>query len=64
MAAGKPIIASEVEGVRDSISHSVEGLLVRPGDIKEFPDSVITLIDQACLERKEDNASATGQASQ
>ena len=49
MAAGKPIVASEVDGVRDSISHGVEGLLVRPGDIKKFAESLIDLIDHPNL---------------
>jgi glycosyltransferase involved in cell wall biosynthesis len=49
MAAGKPIVASDVDGVRDSISHGVEGLLVRPGDIQRFADSLIALIDHPNL---------------
>jgi len=49
MASGKPIVASEVDGVRDSISHGVEGLLVCPGDIKKFADSLIALIDHPNL---------------
>jgi glycosyltransferase involved in cell wall biosynthesis len=49
MATGRPIVASEVDGVRDSISHGVEGLLVRPGDIKKFADSLIALIDHPNL---------------
>lgn len=49
MASGRPIVASEVDGVRDSISQGVEGLLVRPGDIKKFADSLMALIDHPNL---------------
>jgi len=49
MAAGRPIVASEVDGVRDSISHGVEGLLVRPGDIGKFAHCLMALIDHPNL---------------
>jgi len=49
MAAGRPIVASEVDGVRDSVSHGVEALLVRPGDIEKFAESLIALIDHPNL---------------
>ncbi len=36
MAAGKPIIATNVGGVKDLVKTNVNGLLARPGDIDDF----------------------------
>lgn len=43
-ALGKPVIASNVVGVRDYISHGVDGLLVPPGDPEALRSSIQSLI--------------------
>ena len=44
MACGKPIVANDVDGVRDSFSDGVEGFLVPPADIGTFASRLIELI--------------------
>ena len=52
MAAGKPIIASNVEGYAGLISHGVEGLLVPPKDAKELTRSLISLLRDEALRQE------------
>lgn len=49
MACGKPIVASGVDGVRDTFTHGEEGFLVPPGDIQKFAQCLITLIRDSKL---------------
>ena len=49
---GKPIVASDVDGIRDTIERDVDGFLVRPGDIQSFADRLIQLIEDPTLRRK------------
>jgi glycosyltransferase involved in cell wall biosynthesis len=44
MAAGLPIIASEVGGVPTAVHHGVNGLLVRPADPQAISDAVEALL--------------------
>ena len=44
MAAGKPVVASAVQGIKDVIKHGFSGLLVTPGDIQEIEHAVIRLV--------------------
>ncbi len=45
MAAGKPIVASNVGGIPDLVEHDVNGLLVPPGDEKALAAGIRQLID-------------------
>ncbi|MBT5319735.1 MAG: glycosyltransferase family 4 protein [Chloroflexi bacterium] len=45
MASGTPIVASDIAGYRDVISHGDEGLLARPGDPAALSGAIRTLID-------------------
>jgi glycosyltransferase involved in cell wall biosynthesis len=49
MASGRPIVASDVDGVRDSIQNGVNGFLVPPGDIEEFARKLLLLINDPAL---------------
>ena len=56
MAAGLPVIASEVGGLVDLIDHGRTGLLVPPGDADAFAAALHSLIADAA------RASALGRA--
>jgi L-malate glycosyltransferase len=51
MAAGRPIVATDVGGVRDAVRHSENGLLVAPGDPPAFADALRVLLRDADLRR-------------
>ena len=44
MAAGKPIVASNVGGIPDLVKHNINGLLVPPGDEKALASGIKQLI--------------------
>ncbi len=48
MAAGKPVLAIDVQGNRQIIEHGYNGLLSKP-DIKEFSSCMSLLVDDASL---------------
>ncbi len=52
MVCGRPVVASDVDGVRDTINREVDGFLVRPGDIQDFADRLIQLIEDPALRQK------------
>jgi phosphatidylinositol alpha-mannosyltransferase len=49
MAAGKPIIASEIVGYSKVVTHGVEGLLVPPRDEEALAQAIISLLNDASL---------------
>jgi glycosyltransferase involved in cell wall biosynthesis len=51
MACGKPIIATDVGGVKDLIRHGLEGLLIHPSD-KELAKAIFQLIQDGNLTRR------------
>ncbi|MDY6892889.1 MAG: glycosyltransferase family 4 protein [Chloroflexota bacterium] len=52
MAAGKPIIASNIAGYADVVSHGVDGLLVKPQDTRALADGLLQLLrDKPLRER-------------
>ena len=44
MAAGMPIVASNIDGLAGVVTHGVEGLLVRPEDPQALADALIELL--------------------
>ena len=51
MAAGRPIVATDVGGVRDAVRHGENGLLVTPGDPPAFAEALRMLLRDADLRR-------------
>jgi len=45
MACGKPVIASNLPGVRSVVSDGEDGLLVRPGDVEDLAEKIQMLLD-------------------
>jgi glycosyltransferase involved in cell wall biosynthesis len=52
MAAARPIVASDVDGVRDSIRDGAEGFLVPPAEIEAFAQKLLSLIGDPVLRKK------------
>ncbi len=52
MAMEKPVVASRVGGIPDLIEQDVNGLLVRPGDVKELADALEKILSDKRLARK------------
>jgi len=52
MAAGLPIVASNIEGYAGVLTHGVEGLLVLPGDEQALAEALLALLDDADLRRR------------
>lgn len=44
MACGKPVIASRVGGIPELVTDGVEGVLVRPGDVRGLSDAIVRLL--------------------
>jgi glycosyltransferase involved in cell wall biosynthesis len=44
MASGKPVIASNLPGVRSVVSDGVDGLLFKPGDVRDLAERIDTLL--------------------
>lgn len=51
-AAGKPVVATDVQGCRDIIQHGVNGLLVPPKNAVALAEALNRLIDDAELREK------------
>ncbi|HSW35616.1 MAG TPA: glycosyltransferase family 4 protein [Candidatus Limnocylindrales bacterium] len=49
MAAGKPVVATNVRGSRDLVEHGKTGLLVEPGDVKSMTTALKKLIADPSL---------------
>ena len=52
MAAGKPIVASNIEGYASVMTHSAEGLLVPPKDKESLAQALITLMTDESLRQQ------------
>jgi len=52
MAAGKPIVASNIEGYAGVVSHEVEGLLVPPRDKEVLARALISLLTDQSLRQE------------
>jgi glycosyltransferase involved in cell wall biosynthesis len=52
MACGRPVIASDVDGLREFITHERDGLLVPAGDVTALAEAIARLLrDRALAER-------------
>lgn len=58
MAAGKPRIGSNVDGIPTVINHAVDGLLVQPENVEVLADAMGQLIDNADLRKSMGEAGA------
>ena len=56
MAAGCPVVATNVQGVKEIVKDGVNGLLVEPGDVDGFASAVETLLNNQELSEKLGNA--------
>lgn len=52
MAAGLPLVASNIEGYASVLTHGVEGLLVLPGDEEGLADALLELLSDADRRRR------------
>jgi glycosyltransferase involved in cell wall biosynthesis len=52
MASGKPVIISDIPGVREVIENKKEGLLTPPMDIKEMANKIKKLLDHPKLRKQ------------
>lgn len=43
-ACGRPVIASNLEGLKDAIVHNENGLLIEPGNAEAFKEAIVNLI--------------------
>lgn len=49
MAAGKPVIASDIGGIRDTVVNGKTGFLVKPDDVQAWRNAIMTLLKNAKL---------------
>jgi len=49
MACGKPVIGSNISGIRDIINNGENGLLITPGDSKELASAILKLLEDKDL---------------
>jgi phosphatidylinositol alpha-mannosyltransferase len=52
MAAGKPVVASNIEGYASVLTHNVEGLLVPPGNKEMLAQALLSLLADESLRRE------------
>ncbi|UCF56499.1 MAG: glycosyltransferase family 4 protein [Deltaproteobacteria bacterium] len=52
MAMEKPVVASCVGGIPDLVEHGINGLLVRPGNVKELADALEKILSDKRLANK------------
>jgi glycosyltransferase involved in cell wall biosynthesis len=61
MAAGRPIVATGVGGVRDLVTHGVHGLLVQPRDPKALAGALVRLLRDPAMRAQMGEAGRTRQ---
>ena len=52
MAVGKPIVASNIEGYANVLSHGVEGLLVPPKNAEKLAEALVSLMSDESLRQQ------------
>ena len=58
MAAGKPVVATEVGGVPELVSNGVTGILTPPGDCTAMADAICHLWSDSALRLQTSTAAA------
>ncbi len=56
MASGIPVVATDVRGSRDLVDNGVTGFLVKLGDVKDFANKLLILIENPDLRKQMGNA--------
>lgn len=49
MAAGRPVVASRIGGIPETVEDGVEGIIVTPGNVSELAEALITLAQNPSL---------------
>lgn len=52
MAAGTPVVASDISGIRQQIAHEETGFLVEPGDVDGLADAIRELVENPAQRRR------------
>ena len=52
MAAGKPVVASDIGGISDTIEHGKTGLLVEPRNPEKIAEAALYLLEDSNMRRK------------
>jgi glycosyltransferase involved in cell wall biosynthesis len=52
MAAGRPVVATAVDGVPEAVQHGRTGLLFSPGDVEAGAAHVLALLGDAALRQR------------
>lgn len=52
MAAGKPVVATDIRGNRDLVEDGVNGYLVKLGDVEGLANSIIKLAEDDDLRKQ------------
>jgi glycosyltransferase involved in cell wall biosynthesis len=52
LAAGRPVVGSEIGGIPEIVRHEQEGLLVRPTDAKQLKDELQRICDDLELRER------------
>jgi glycosyltransferase involved in cell wall biosynthesis len=52
MAAGKPVVASRIGGIPETVDDGVTGLLVTPGDVNELTEALVQLAQDRFLRER------------
>lgn len=62
MAAGRPIVATAVDGTTEAISHGATGMLVPPGDAAALATALLNVLGDAALRERLGGAAQTAAA--
>jgi glycosyltransferase involved in cell wall biosynthesis len=49
MAAGKPVVATRIGGIPETVDDGVSGLIVEPGNVEQLADAIVRLAQDARL---------------
>ena len=52
MASGRPIVASNISGISELVTHEKDGLLTQCGNVDQLAETIITLIEDDGLRKK------------
>jgi glycosyltransferase involved in cell wall biosynthesis len=52
MAAGKPVVVSNADGLRELVTEGADGLLTPPGDPRELAEAILRLTQDAKLRQR------------